>query len=100
MLTVGIFIFLAGSVLCGLSQTMGMLIIFRAVQGLGAGSILTITYTIVGDVFTLDERPKVQGGLSTVWGIASLAGPFIGGFFIDVLSWHWVFFINLPFGVV
>ena len=100
VLTVGIFIFLTGSVLCGLSRTMAMLIAFRAVQGLGAGSIITITYTIVGDVFTLQERPKVQGGLSTVWGIASLAGPFIGGFFIDVLSWHWVFFINLPFGIV
>lgn len=100
VLTFGIIIFLVGSILCGLSKTMSMLIAFRAVQGLGAGAILTITYTIMGDVFTLQERPKVQGGLATVWGIASLAGPFLGGFLIDVLSWHWIFFINLPFGIL
>ena len=59
-----------------------------------------MAYTIVGDVFTLEERPRIQGVLSTVWGVASLAGPFLGGFLIDTLSWHWVFFINLPFGVL
>jgi EmrB/QacA subfamily drug resistance transporter len=99
VLSAGIIIFLAGSVLCGLSQTMYMLIGFRAIQGLGAGGIFTVTYTIVGDVFTLEERPKVQGGISTVWGIASLAGPLLGGILIDNLSWHWVFFINIPFGI-
>lgn len=100
VLSIGIVIFLIGSFLCGLSQNMYMLIGFRALQGLGAGSILTITYTIVGDVFALEERPKVQGIISSVWGIASLVGPFLGGILIEVLSWHWIFFINIPFGIL
>ncbi|AWI04759.1 MDR family MFS transporter [Clostridium drakei] len=99
ILSIGIIIFLIGSFLCGLSGNMYQLIFFRAVQGLGAGSIFTVTYTIVGDVFTLEERGKVQGWLGTVWGIASLIGPFLGGFLIDNLSWHWIFFINIPFGI-
>lgn len=100
MLNIGIIIFIIGSSLCGFSKTMLQLIIFRAIQGLGAGSILTITYTIIGDVFDLEERTKIQGWLGTVWGIASLVGPFLGGFLIDYLSWHWIFFINLPFGIL
>lgn len=99
-LTVGIIIFLIGSSLCGLSSSMYQLIAFRALQGIGAGAIFTITYTIVGDIFTLAERGKVQGWLGTVWGIASLTGPFLGGFLIDSLSWHWIFFINIPFGIL
>jgi EmrB/QacA subfamily drug resistance transporter len=100
VLSIGIIIFLAGSFLCGLSQSMFMLIGFRAIQGIGAGAIFTVTFTIVGDLFTLEERPKVQGTLSSVWGIASLAGPFLGGLLIDTLSWHWVFFVNIPFGIL
>lgn len=100
ILSIGIILFLAGSLLCGLSQTMFMLISFRAIQGLGAGAIFTVTYTIVGDEFTLEERPKVQGAIGTVWGIASLLGPFLGGILIDFLSWNWIFFINIPFGIL
>jgi multidrug resistance protein len=100
ILLIGISIFLSGSVLCGLSQSMTMLIICRAIQGAGAGSIFTIAFTIVGDIFTLKEKPKVQGTLNAVWGVASLAGPFLGGFLISALSWHWIFFINLPFGAL
>jgi EmrB/QacA subfamily drug resistance transporter len=100
MLSIGIIIFLIGSSFCGLAQNMYQLVGFRALQGLGTGAIFTITYTIVGDIFTLTERAKVQGWLGTVWGVASLAGPFLGGFLIDVLSWHWIFFINIPFGVI
>lgn len=100
ILSIGIIIFLVGSFLCGLSQTMYMLVAFRAIQGLGAGAIITITYTIIGDEFTLAERSKVQGSIGTVWGIASLAGPFLGGILIDILSWHWIFFLNLPFGIL
>ncbi len=100
ILSIGIIIFLIGSFLCGLSRNMYELIAFRALQGLGAGAIFTVTYTIVGDVFTLEERGKVQGWLSTVWGISSLVGPFLGGFLIDNLSWHWIFFINIPFGIL
>lgn len=100
ILSIGITIFLVGSCLCGLSQSMYQLIVFRAVQGVGAGAIFTVTYTIVGDVFTAYESTKVQGWISTVWGIASLAGPFLGGFLIENLSWNWIFFINLPFGII
>jgi EmrB/QacA subfamily drug resistance transporter len=100
ILSIGIIIFLIGSFLCGLSQNMYMLIACRAIQGLGAGAIFTVTYTIVGDIFTMEERPRIQGLIGTVWGIASLAGPFLGGILIDMLSWHWIFFINLPFGVL
>ncbi|MBE6088217.1 MAG: MFS transporter [Clostridium beijerinckii] len=100
MLSIGIIIFLIGSFLCGLSQTMYMLIGARAIQGIGAGAIFTVTYTIIGDVFTLEERPKIQGIISSVWGIASLVGPFLGGILIDLLSWHWIFFINIPFGII
>lgn len=100
ILSLGIVIFLVGSFACGLSQNMFHLIISRGVQGLGAGAIFTVTFTIVGDIFTFAERTKVQGWLSTVWGIASLAGPFLGGFLIDNLSWNWIFFINIPFGIL
>lgn len=100
ILTFGIIIFLIGSFLCGLSQNMYFLIASRAVQGIGAGSIFTLTYTIIGDLFSVTGRAKVQGWLSTVWGVASLVGPFLGGFLIDTLSWHWIFFINIPFGII
>lgn len=80
MLSISILLFLSGSFLCGLSQSMVMLIAFRAIQGLGAGGIFTVSYTIIGDEFPLEERSKIQGGLSTVWGVATLVGPFLGGF--------------------
>lgn len=100
ILSIGIIIFLIGSSLCGLSQNMTQLILYRGVQGLGAGSILTVTFTIVGDLFDLSERAKIQGGLSTVWGIASLIGPVLGGIILSQFSWHWIFFINIPFGLI
>ncbi|HEX2945272.1 MAG TPA: MDR family MFS transporter [Clostridia bacterium] len=100
ILTIGIVIFLAGSTMCGLSASMYELIAFRALQGIGAGAIFTVTFTIVGDVFELEERAKVQGWMNSTWGVASLVGPFVGGFLIDNVSWHWIFFINIPFGVL
>ncbi|MBU3215411.1 MFS transporter [Clostridium estertheticum] len=100
VLSIGIAIFIVGSCLCGISQSMYQLIASRGVQGLGAGAIFTITYTIVGDIFTAKESTRIQGGISTVWGIASLAGPFLGGFLIENISWNWIFFINLPFGII
>lgn len=99
-LSIGIIIFMLGSALCGLSTNMTILIMFRALQGIGAGAIFTVTYTIIGDVFPIEERAKIQGWISSVWGIASLLGPFLGGFLIDTLSWHWIFYINIPFGVL
>jgi EmrB/QacA subfamily drug resistance transporter len=100
ILIVGIVIFLTGSALCGLAQNMVMLIAFRALQGIGASAVFLVPMVIVGDVFPLNERGKVQGMLSMVWGLAGLFGPFLGGLLIDLLSWHWIFFINIPFGLL
>ncbi len=100
VLSIGITIFLIGCLLCGLAQSMTFLIVSRAIQGLGAGAIFTISYTIVGDLFPFEKRAKVQGALGTVWGISSLIGPFFGGVLIDLFSWHWIFFINIPFGLL
>ncbi|MGL4849028.1 MAG: MDR family MFS transporter [Clostridium sp.] len=100
IITIGIIIFLVGTTLSGLSTSMVELIIFRAIQGLGAGAILTLTYTIIGDLFETSEKAKMQGFLSTVWGVASILGPFVGGAILAKLSWHWIFFVNIPFGLV
>jgi EmrB/QacA subfamily drug resistance transporter len=96
----GLAVFLAGTALSGLSQTMTQLIVFRMLQGLGAGSLMTIGMTIIGELFRLERRARMQGYISGVWGLASLAGPLIGGLLTDHVSWRWVFYINLPFGVV
>lgn len=98
IMTVGMALFLSGSTLCGFSQSMDMLIASRALQGLGAGAVLPVAITIVGDIFELRERAKVQGALSSIWGIAGIFGPLVGGFLVDNLSWHWIFFVNIPFG--
>jgi EmrB/QacA subfamily drug resistance transporter len=95
----GLSIFLLGSALSGLSQSMAQLITFRAVQGLGAGSLVTIGMTIIADLWGLERRAKMQGYFSSVYGIASVAGPLVGGFLTDAISWRWVFYINLPFGL-
>lgn len=100
VLSIGILIFLCGSLCCGFSQTMVQLIFFRTTQGLGAGAILTVTFTIIGDIFTLQERSVVQGAISTVWGVAGVLGPMLGGVLIETLSWHWIFFLNVPFGLI
>jgi len=94
----GLSLFLAGSALSGLSQSMTQLIVFRAIQGLGAGSLITIGMTIIADLYGLERRAKMQGYFSGVWGVASLVGPLIGGFLTDAVSWRAVFYINVPFG--
>ncbi|MBI4635841.1 MAG: MFS transporter [Candidatus Rokubacteria bacterium] len=96
----GLVIFLAGSALSGLADSMAQLIAFRMVQGLGAGSLITIGMTIVGDLFGLERRAKMQGYISGVWGVSSFVGPLLGGFLTDHVSWRWVFYINLPFGAI
>jgi EmrB/QacA subfamily drug resistance transporter len=96
----GTTLFLIGSAASGAAQSMEQLIIFRAIQGLGAGAVLPIVLTIIGDIFALEERARVQGLFSGVWGIASIVGPFVGGLIVDHFSWRWVFFINIPFGLV
>ncbi|HEU4964531.1 MAG TPA: MFS transporter, partial [Bacilli bacterium] len=89
-----------GSVLCGLSDTMIQLIIFRAIQGLGAGGIMAVATTIIGDIFEAEERGKVQGWFSAVWGISSIIGPVLGGLIIEFLTWPWVFYINVPIAAI
>jgi EmrB/QacA subfamily drug resistance transporter len=93
-------LFLIGSVLCGLSQSMGQLIAARAVQGLGAGGLLPLAFIIIGDLFTLEQRARMQGVFSSVWGVSSVIGPLLGGFLVDQVSWHWVFFINVIPGLL
>jgi EmrB/QacA subfamily drug resistance transporter len=99
VMLVGIALFLLGSLLCGLAWGMGALIAFRAVQGLGAGAVLPAGMTIVGDIYSIEERAKVQGYLASVWAISSVVGPTLGGVFADYLSWRWIFFVNIPLGL-
>ena len=94
----GIAVFMAGSVLAGLSQTMDQLIVFRAVQGLGGGVLLAISFVIVGDLFPPSERGRIQGVLAAVFGLASVIGPTLGGAITDTFSWHWIFYVNVPLG--
>lgn len=96
---VGTGIFLVGSLLCGLSGSMFQLMIYRAVQGLGAGAVQPITITIMGDIYNQEERAKVMGIVSSIWGIAGIIGPLVGGFFVDYVSWHWIFYMNIPIGL-
>jgi EmrB/QacA subfamily drug resistance transporter len=95
---VSITIFLAGSALCGLSRTMTELIVFRAVQGLGAGGLITLSQTVVGDLVSPRERGRYQGWFAGVLAACSVAGPLLGGMITEVLSWHWIFYVNLPVG--
>ena len=96
----GVAIFLLGSLMCGASTSMLQLILSRCVQGLGAGCIIPLSMTIVGELYTLVERPRTQAVFSGVWGVASIAGPLVGGYITDYLNWRWVFFLNLPFGLL
>jgi len=97
---IGIGVFLLGTLLSGFSTSMTQLILFRAIQGLGAGALVPLAMTIIGDIFTLRERAKMQAYFSGVWGLSSVIGPVIGGFITDQISWRWVFFINLPIGIL
>src|SRR3989475_4340588 len=97
---IGLATFLGGSALSGTAQSMAQLIVFRMMQGLGAGSLMTLGYTIIGELFGLERRAKLQGWISSVWGVASLVGPWLGGVLSDHVSWRWVFYVNLPFGAI
>src|SRR5262245_44770982 len=89
-------VFMVGSMLCGQAQTMEQLIAFRLLQGLGAGGVLPINQTILGDIYPLEQRARISGLFSTIWGISGLLGPAIGGFLTEHVSWRWVFYVNLP----
>lgn len=96
---IGIAVFLLGSALSGMSTSMTQLIAFRAIQGLGAGALIPLGMTIIGDIYTLRERTRMQALFSGVWGFSSVIGPVAGGFITDNLSWRWVFYINIPVGL-
>src|SRR3954449_13243008 len=100
MYMLGIVIFLVGSALSGLSQNMAMLILFRGIQGIGAGALFPVALAIIGDMFTPKERGKYQGLFGAVFGIAFIVGPLVGGFLTEQVSWHWIFYVNIPIGLV
>jgi EmrB/QacA subfamily drug resistance transporter len=95
----GVAVFLLGSVASGASRTMTQLVAFRALQGIGAGAMQPIALTIVGDIFSLKERSRMQGAFGAAWGFFGLTGPLLGGLVVHYLSWRWVFYLNIPFGV-
>ncbi|MEO8798558.1 MAG: MFS transporter, partial [Polyangiaceae bacterium] len=99
VLTVGTLIFLGSSVLSAFAWNMPSLIVFRGLSGLGAGSIMATVYTLAGDLYSVRERADVEGWLSSVWGVAAIVGPSLGGAFAEYASWRWIFLINLPVGV-
>ncbi|HEX9243748.1 MAG TPA: MDR family MFS transporter [Anaeromyxobacter sp.] len=99
VLLAGIALFLAGSIGCGSSGSMGALVAWRALQGLGAGAMQPVTFTIVGDLFDVHERGRMQGLFGAVWGLAGLIGPLVGGAIVHSLGWRWIFWVNVPFGL-
>jgi len=100
MFIIGIVIFLIGSALSGLSQNMEQLILFRGIQGIGAGALFPIALAIIGDLFSPAERGKYQGLFGAVFGVAFVAGPLIGGWLTENVGWHWIFYVNIPIGIV
>ncbi|MFK4730580.1 MDR family MFS transporter [Agromyces mediolanus] len=100
IMLIGIGLFLLGSVLCGFAWDMTSLIVFRAVQGLGAGAVMPVSITITGDIYTVRERARVQGYIASVWAASSVIGPTLGGLFAGYLSWRWIFFINIPLCII
>ena len=96
----GIAVFVIGSALCGIAQNMVELILFRVIQGLGSGAVQPVAVTIIADLYTLEKRAKMLGLNSGFWGVASVIAPLLGGFIVQHLSWHWIFYINVPLGIL
>jgi EmrB/QacA subfamily drug resistance transporter len=96
----GLGLFVIGSILCGSAATMPQLIWYRALQGIGAGALTPVTFTIIGDLYPGEQRGKVQGLFASVWSVAGLLGPLVGGYFVDALSWRGIFYMNLPVGII
>jgi MFS family permease len=93
-------VFLGGSLLCGAARSMNELIVYRIVQGIGAGGLLPLIFAMIGDVYSFEQRARVQGLFASMWGLASILGPVVGGLLVDGLSWRWVFLLNVPLGIV
>jgi EmrB/QacA subfamily drug resistance transporter len=100
MFVIGVLTFLTGSALCGFAGSLSMLVAFRLIQGIGAGGVLPIAVTLAGDLYSIQERGRVQGYVASVWGISSIVGPLLGGFIVHAIGWRWIFWINLPFGLI
>ncbi|WP_199083999.1 MULTISPECIES: MDR family MFS transporter [unclassified Sporosarcina] len=96
----GVTIFLIGSILCGFAVSMEQLIVYRLIQGLGAGAVMPIATTIIGDIYSTEERAKIQGYLSSVWGVSAVSGPVIGGLIVQYVSWQYIFWVNVPLGLL
>lgn len=96
----GIGLFLVGSAASGMANSMLLLILFRAVQGIGAGAVMPTTMTIIGDIFTLEQRARMQGFFSSVWGASAVIGPLLGGLLVDSVGWRWIFYLNIPVGLL
>src|SRR5215213_7412887 len=100
VMLIGVGLFVVGSILCGLAWSMPALIAFRALQGFGAGSVQPTSMTIIGDIYSIAERARVQGYVASVWAISAVVGPTLGGLFVDFLDWRWIFFVNVPLGAI
>lgn len=100
ILLIGITIFLIGSAASAAAWDINSLIVFRGIQGIGGGAIVAIANTIAGDIYSIEERAKIQGWLSSVWGISAILGPVIGGGLAEYFNWRWIFLINIPFGII
>lgn len=99
LLMIAVGIFTLGSILCGMANSMVTLVIYRGIQGLGAGGMIPLSMIIVGDLFSIEKRGKIQAVFSSIWAISSIIGPVLGSFFVEVLTWRWIFFINIPIGI-
>jgi EmrB/QacA subfamily drug resistance transporter len=99
LLMIAVALFTIGSILCGMANSMTTLIIYRGIQGLGAGGMIPLSMIIVGDLFTIEKRGRIQAVFSGIWAISSIIGPVLGSFFVEALTWRWIFFINIPIGI-